>query len=113
MVALSVLSRAATARDAGLPGPTLLRIRAAYQAAARNSSIRQIPEYGPPLTMAWGTGELDEFQRQSREFADAWEAAGHTVERFILDGQNHFEVAREMFNPDQPVFKNILKNIGV
>jgi len=82
------------------------------QAAARNSSIRQIPEYGPPLTMAWGTGELAEFQRQSREFADAWEAAGHTVERFILDGQNHFEVAREMFNPDQPVFKNILKNIG-
>ena len=56
---------------------------------------------------------MDEFQRQSREFADAWEAAGHTVERFILDGLNHFEVAREMFNPDQPIFKNILRNIEV
>ena len=83
------------------------------QAAARNSSIRQIPDYGPPLTMAWGTGELDEFQRQSREFADAWEAAGHPVDRFILEDLNHFEVAREMFNPDLPVFKNILKNIRV
>ena len=83
------------------------------QAAVRNSSIRHIPAYGPPLTMAWGTGELEEFQRQSREFAVAWEAAGHEVEIFILEDLNHFEVGREMFNPDQPVFQNILKNIGV
>ena len=83
------------------------------QAAARNSSIRQLPAYGPPLTMAWGTGELDEFQRQSREFATAWEAAGHEVETFILEGLNHFEVGRLMFDPDQPVLQNILKNIGV
>ena len=83
------------------------------QAAARNSSIRQLPAYGPPLTIAWGTGELDEFQRQSREFAAAWEAAGHEVETFILEGLNHFEVGRLMFDPDQPVLQNILKNIGV
>ncbi|MEE2995579.1 MAG: alpha/beta hydrolase [Pseudomonadota bacterium] len=83
------------------------------QAAVRNSSIRHIPAYGPPMTMAWGTGELEEFQRQSREFAVAWEAAGHEVEIFILEDLNHFEVGREMFNPDQPVFQNILKNIGV
>ena len=83
------------------------------QAAARNSSIRQLPAYGPPLTMAWGTGELDEFQRQSREFAAAWEAAGHQVQTFVLEGLNHFEVGRQMFDPDQPVLQNILKNIGV
>ena len=83
------------------------------QAAVRNSSIRHIPPYGPPLTMAWGTGELDEFQRQSREFAAAWEAAGHRVDTFILEDLNHFQVAREMFNPEQPAFRNILKNIGV
>ena len=83
------------------------------KAAARNSSIRHIPSYGPPLTMAWGTGELDEFQRQSRAFAVAWEAAGHSVDTFILEDLNHFQVAREIFNPEQPVFRNILKNIGV
>ncbi len=82
------------------------------QSAARNSSIRQLPDYGPPLTMAWGTGELDEFQRQSREFAEAWAAAGHTVESFVLDGLNHFEVGREIVNPDYPVLPNILKNIS-
>tara|TARA_R110000787_G_scaffold153340_3_gene267215 strand:+ start:283 stop:1149 length:867 start_codon:yes stop_codon:yes gene_type:complete len=83
------------------------------QAAARNSSIRHIPATAPPLTVAWGTGELDEFQRQSREFAEAWRAAGHSVETFVLDGLNHFEVGVEMFNPARPVFANMLKNIGV
>lgn len=83
------------------------------QAATRNSSIRHIPEYGPPLTMAWGTAELGEFQRQSQEFANAWKEAGHAVDRFILEGMNHFEVGREIFNPGQPVFQNMLKNIGV
>ena len=83
------------------------------RAAARNSSIHQLPNYGPPLTIAWGTGELDEFQRQSREFAAAWQAAGHQVDIFILEGLNHFEVGREIFNPQQPVFQNILKHIKV
>lgn len=82
------------------------------QAAARNSSIRHIPENDIPITMAWGTGELDEFQRQSREFAAAWAAAGHTVDSFVLDGLNHFEVARKIVSPDYPVLANILKNIA-
>lgn len=81
------------------------------QSAGRNSSIRQIPANDIPLTVAWGTGELDEFQRQNREFAEAWAAAGHTVESITLDGMNHFEVGREIVNPDYPVFPNILKNI--
>ncbi len=82
------------------------------QAAVRNSSIRHIPENGIPITVAWGTGELNEFQRQSREFAEAWKAAGHPVETFVFDGLNHFEVGREMFNPETGCFRNMLKNIG-
>ncbi|MEX2453105.1 MAG: alpha/beta hydrolase [Rhodospirillaceae bacterium] len=83
------------------------------KAAIRNSSIRHIPDTGIPLTVAWGTGELAEFQRQSREFADAWAAAGHPVETFVLEGMNHFEVGREIFNPDFPVLSGILKNMGL
>ena len=82
-------------------------------AADRNSSIRHIPAYGAPMTVAWGTGELDEFQRQSREFAAAWGAAGHKTDTFVMEGLNHFEVGREIFNPDQPVFQNILKNMDL
>jgi arylformamidase len=83
------------------------------QSADRNSSIRHIPERGIPLTMAWGTGELNEFQRQSREFAEAWGAAGHPIDTFVMDGLNHFEVGREIFNPDLPVLPNIVKNMGL
>tara|TARA_R110000868_G_scaffold4155_58_gene25783 strand:- start:29348 stop:30211 length:864 start_codon:yes stop_codon:yes gene_type:complete len=81
------------------------------KAAVRNSSIRHIPANDIPITMAWGTGELDEFQRQCSEFAAAWAAAGHTVDSFVLDDLHHFQVAREIVNPDYPVFPNILKNI--
>jgi len=98
--------------------PVRLSYRAEYldlteNMAVRNSSIRYIPDTGIPITMAWGTGELDEFQRQNREFADAWEAAGNPVDRFVLDGLHHFQVAREIFNPDGVVFPNLLKNIGL
>jgi len=61
--------------------------------------------------MARGSGELDEFQRQSKEFSTAWSAAGHTVNSFVLNELNHFQVAREIVNPDYPVLANISKNI--
>jgi len=61
--------------------------------------------------MAWGTGELDEFQRQSKEFSAAWAAAGHTVNSFVLNELNHVQVAREIVNPNYPVLANILKSI--
>ena len=73
------------------------------KAAVRNSSIRHIPANDIPITM--------EFQRQCSEFAAAWAAAGHTVDSFVLDDLHHFQVAREIVNPDYPVFPNILKNI--
>jgi arylformamidase len=81
------------------------------QAAKRNSAIRHIPKTDIPLTVSWGNGELAEFQRQSREFAEAWAAAGHTVQTILLDGMNHFQVGRAIVNPDYPVLPNILKNI--
>ena len=82
------------------------------QSAIRNSSIRHIPDTGIPITVAWGTGELQEFQRQNREFAAAWAAAGHPVETFVFDRLHHFEVGREIFNPGSGAFENMLKNIG-
>ena len=81
------------------------------QAAIRNSPIRHIPENDIPITMAWGSGELDEFQRQSKEFSTAWSAAGHTVNSFVLNELNHFQVSREIVNQNYPVLANILKNI--
>lgn len=83
------------------------------QSAARNSSIRHIPTAGIPITVAWGTGELAEFQRQNREFSEAWAAAGHPVKTFILDGMHHFQVGRHIFDPAYPVLSSMLDNMGL
>ena len=101
-------------------GPVRLSARNSYldlteRSAARNSPIRQIPEASAkrtiPLTIAWGSGELDEFQRQCREFAAAWRAAGHPVRTFIRSDVTHFQLARDIFDEEMPVLESILKNI--
>ena len=88
--------------------PVKLSARNSYldlteRAVARNSPIRQIPEATAartiPLTIAWGSGELDEFQRQCREFAAAYRAAGHPVRTFIREDVTHFKVSQVRFDP--------------
>ena len=54
----------------------------------------------PPAIFFWGGGELEEFQRQSRELADDWISHGLTAERIFLENLNHFEVGAEFFDPD-------------
>lgn len=83
------------------------------KSALRNSSIHQIPERGFPIVNGHGTGELAEFQRQNREFAQAWRDAGHPVTEIVLDGLNHFDVCIEMANPDGPILPAILANMGL
>ncbi len=81
--------------------------------ALRNSSIHQIPERGIPLVMAYGTGELDEFQRQSQEFAAAWRARGYPCELIEMPGLNHFELNHEFNNPDGPILKATFEMMSV
>lgn len=81
--------------------------------ALRNSSIHHIPERGIPLVMAYGSGELDEFQRQSREFAAAWRAKGHSCELIEMPGLNHFDLNQEFNNPDGPILKATFEMMSV
>ena len=83
------------------------------RAAERNSAIRRIPERGFPIVCGYGGGELDEFRRQNREFAQAWRAAGHPVAEIVLEGRNHFEVCVEIANPDGPILPAILAGMGL
>lgn len=61
-----------------------------------NSPIRHIPANGCPLIVAVGALETDEFRRQSREFADAWSAAGLDCQFAELPDRHHFSVNEEM-----------------
>lgn len=96
--------------------PVRLSHRNAYldltgKSALRNSPIHRIPGRKIPIVNAWGDGELAEFQRQNREFAQAWRDAGHPVNEIALQGFNHFEVCMEIANPEGRLLPAILANI--
>jgi arylformamidase len=85
--------------------------------AQKLSSISQIPpasKIGPiKAVVSCGTGELKEFQRQSREFAPAWRAAGHTTGMIEVEGNNHFDMAQDWGRADRPLFKAMADIIGL
>jgi len=64
------------------------------------SPIRNIAASSPPLVVAYGTGELPELQRQSREYANARAKAGLPGELAPLAGHNHFTILEELASPE-------------
>lgn len=68
--------------------------------ARRLSPLLELPSNSPPLTVAYGGGELPELQRQSREFAAARSRAGLPGRLVPLAGHNHFTILEELAQPD-------------
>jgi arylformamidase len=81
--------------------------------ALRLSSIRRIPDRPMPLVIGYGSGELDEFRRQSKEFAAAWRAKGYPCTEMELPGLNHFDVQQQMARAGSPPVKAICAMIGL
>lgn len=63
------------------------------------SSQRHLANVNAPLTIAYGSLETPEFQRQSRDFAAAVKAAGKPVQLIEGVGYNHFEMPETLANP--------------
>ena len=63
------------------------------------SSQRHLDKLNCPVTVAYGTLETPEFQRQSRDFAAAVQAAGKPVRLLVGEGYNHFEMLETLANP--------------
>lgn len=72
------------------------------------SPHRHLPRNLPPVTLLWGDGELDEFQRQSRAFATALREAGGAVETTVLAGSNHFDVYDHFGDPASEVVEAVV-----
>lgn len=86
--------------------PVSLSARASYvhfdeRALEALSPMRHLERIGAPVTLVYGTLETPEFQRQSREFAEALKKAGKSVQLVVADGYNHFEVMETLANPFQ------------
>jgi arylformamidase len=63
------------------------------------SGQRFLDVLNTPLVLGYGTCETPEFQRQSRDFAAAVNAAGKPVELIEGTGYNHFELLETLANP--------------
>jgi len=63
------------------------------------SPQRHLDHLHAPLIVAYGTLESPEFQRQSRDFAAAVQAAGKPVQLLVGEGYNHFEIVETLGNP--------------
>jgi arylformamidase len=70
--------------------------------AEEMSPQRHINELNAPVVVTYGTFETPEFQRQSRDFAAAVEAAGKTVEIIKALNYHHQEMAESLGNPYGP-----------
>jgi arylformamidase len=84
--------------------PVSLSARASYvkfdeRTLAELSALRHLDRINVPVTVVYGTLETPEFQRQSREFAEALKKAGRPVQLVIADGYNHFEVMETLAHP--------------
>lgn len=72
------------------------------------SPQRHIDNLACPVTIAFGTQETPEFQRQSRDFASAIAAAGKSVRLVVAEGYNHFEVSEDYANPYGVIGRSLL-----
>jgi arylformamidase len=63
------------------------------------SSQRHLDRLNAPLSVAYGSLETPEFQRQARGFAAALKAAGKPVRLLVGEGYNHFELPETLANP--------------
>ena len=66
------------------------------------SAQRHIDKINAPVTVAYGTLETPEFQRQSRDFASALRAAGKRVELIEARNHTHSAICESLGNPYGP-----------
>ena len=87
-------------------------VQLSWDEARRLSPIDLIPASAPPITVAVGGGETDEFVRQSRAYAEACRAAGLGCAYLEIDGAHHFDILDGFTDPGSRLFKAILALTG-
>jgi arylformamidase len=81
--------------------------------AKRNSTRFLTPSWPMPVSVLVGGGEVDEFRRQSRAFADTWRSLTDPIEYIETAGHDHFTIVEEMIEPRSVITSIILRNLGL
>jgi arylformamidase len=77
------------------------------------SAQRHLEGLHTPLILAYGTQETPEFQRQTREFFTAVQAAGKPAELIVGEAYNHFELLETLANPYGLAGRALLRQMGL
>ncbi len=64
------------------------------------SPLRHLARIACPVTVAYAGGDSPEFQRQSREFAEALDRIGRLRRLIVAPGLNHFEIPETLATPE-------------
>ena len=75
------------------------KLRLSAAEAAAMSPIRHLAQCKTPLTVAFGTAELPELQRQSQDYHQARLDAGLPSRLLPLEPHNHFSIMDELTSP--------------
>ncbi len=73
------------------------------------SPIRILPAASPPLVVAFGTGELPEMQRQSRDYAAARRVAKLPTQQLPLAGHDHYSILEQLADPDGALMRCLVE----
>jgi len=77
------------------------------------SAQRQIDKLNTPLVLGYGTYETPEFQRQTRDFFAAVQAAGKPAQLIVGQGYNHFEFLETLASPYGLAGRAVLQQMGL
>jgi arylformamidase len=77
------------------------------------SAERHIEKLKTPLVLGYGTNETPEFQRQTRDFFAAVQAAGKPAELIVGEGYNHFEFLETLASPYGLAGRAVLQQMGL
>lgn len=77
------------------------------------SPLRHLERIACPVTVAYAERDSPEFQRQSREFADALARRGRLRSLVVASGLNHFEIPETLASPDGLLGREALGLMGL
>jgi arylformamidase len=78
-------------------------VRMDADSARRNSPVLALPLRLPPLVVAVGEQETEEFGRQHAEFVAAARERGADVQDFVVGDRNHFDLPFDLGVPGTPL----------
>lgn len=76
------------------------------------SPILHLPARSGAMTLAFGTAELPELQRQSRDYHAARQADGLPSSLLPLEGHDHFSILEELARPDGRLAASLSRSIA-